>query len=260
MCCIDGEIRSRDLAELLQLKAVVGCLSSSNPCSPRDLVNHLDIGRYCTYNKNKKYCCLRRVMNPINGALLQDALLLLGQRLQVREADPLQLVVCGGSALIALDLISRSTSDVDVVAMVSAEKVLYSPAPFPPVLKDAANEVASLLGLPEEWLNHGPSSDSGGLFQCGLPSGLLQRSHPTDFGDCLRVYFIDRIDQIFFKVYAAADRMGVHVDDLIALDPAPEELVEAALWCMSHDPSEEFRHILISMYQQLGFEDAADDL
>ena len=53
MCYIDGEIRSRDLAELLQLKAVVGCLSSSNPCSPRDLVNHLDIGRYCTYNKNK---------------------------------------------------------------------------------------------------------------------------------------------------------------------------------------------------------------
>jgi len=26
MCCIDGEIRSSDLAELLQLKAVVGML------------------------------------------------------------------------------------------------------------------------------------------------------------------------------------------------------------------------------------------
>ncbi len=45
-------------------------------------------------------------MNPINCTLLQDALLLLGQRLQVKKADPLQLVVCCGSALIAMDLIS----------------------------------------------------------------------------------------------------------------------------------------------------------
>ncbi|MCD4707749.1 MAG: hypothetical protein K8S62_08420 [Candidatus Sabulitectum sp.] len=32
------------------------------------------------------------------------------------------------------------------------------------------------------------------------------------------------------------------------------------LWCMTHDPSDRFRGILISMFEELGYEDAAKRL
>ena len=120
--------------------------------------------------------------------------------------------------------------------------------------------MGSLLELQADWLNYGPSSNSGGLFQTGLPDGLLQRAHQSEYGDYLQVFFIDRRDQVFFKVFAAADRLGVHVDDLVALNPTSEEMEAAALWCMTHDPSDGFRGILISMFEELGYEDAAKRL
>ncbi|RKZ02008.1 hypothetical protein DRQ21_09490 [Candidatus Fermentibacteria bacterium] len=47
---------------------------------------------------------------------------------------------------------------------------------------------------------------------------------------------------------------------LIALNPTSEEMEAAALWCMTHDPSDGFRGILISMFEELGYEDAAKRL
>ena len=199
-------------------------------------------------------------MTALNGKILDEALGILGERLQFKGADPVRLVVCGGSALIALNLVTRSTNDVDVVAMVSENGELFSPVPFPEILAEAVDEVATLLELQADWLNYGPSSNSGGLFQTGLPDGLLQRAHQSEYGDYLQVFFIDRRDQVFFKVFAAADRLGVHVDDLVALNPTSEEMEAAALWCITHDPSDGFRGILISMFEELGYEDAAKRL
>ncbi|MCD6588447.1 MAG: hypothetical protein J7K88_07840 [Candidatus Fermentibacteraceae bacterium] len=199
-------------------------------------------------------------MTALNGKILDEALGILGERLQFKGADPVRLVVCGGSALIALNLVTRSTNDVDVVAMVSENGELFSPVPFPEILAEAVDEVATLLELQTDWLNYGPSSNSGGLFQTGLPDGLLQRAHQSEYGDYLQVFFIDRRDQVFFKVFAAADRLGVHVDDLVALNPTSEEMEAAALWCITHDPSDGFRGILISMFKELGYEDAAKRL
>ncbi len=59
------------------------------------------------------------------------------------------MVVCGGSALIALGLIQRATKDVDVVALMDSERRLVSPAPLPGSLLKAAKEVARDMGLPE---------------------------------------------------------------------------------------------------------------
>lgn len=196
----------------------------------------------------------------LNSLNHEAALSILGGRLRLKDAPTSRLVVCGGSALIAMGLVSRTTDDVDVVALVDAHQQLISPAPFPEYLEESIIEVAILMNLPEHWLNYGPSSDSGGLFQIGLPEGLLARAHRKDYGSHLIAYFIDRIDQIHFKVFAAADRMGVHVDDLVSLDPSPREMENAARWCMTHDPSEEFRMILVSMYEQLGYGDVAERL
>ncbi len=114
-------------------------------------------------------------MTHLNGQTLQEALRMLGERLQVKEADPVRLVVCGGSALIALDLVSRSTVDVDVVAMVSNDGELLAPIPFPAVLSEALDEVATLLGLPSHWLNCGPSRDSGGLLEVHVRAAGIRR-------------------------------------------------------------------------------------
>ncbi len=191
---------------------------------------------------------------------LSRALIMLGERLRLKDTPPVRLVVCGGSALIAMELVSRTTDDVDVVALVDEHQQLIAPVPFPKYLEDSIREVSVLLNLPVYWLNYGPSSDSGGLFQTGLPEGLLNRAHEKDYGSHLTVYFIDRIDQIHFKVFAAADSLGIHVDDLILLKPSDAEMEHAARWCMTHDPSDGFRKILISMYEQLGYRNVAAKL
>lgn len=71
-----------------------------------------------------------------------------------------------------------------------------------PARDRAAALVGRDLGLEPGWLNAGPT----GLLELGLPAGLTDRLIARDYGPALRVSFASRIDQIFFKLYAAADR------------------------------------------------------
>jgi hypothetical protein len=91
----------------------------------------------------------------------------------------------------------------------------------------------------------------------GLPEGLAGRLSSKRINPFLTVHFIDRIDQIHFKLYAAVDRGGYHVEDLIALEPDTEELETAARWAMSHDVSDGFRTVMKDLLEKLGYEDAA---
>ena len=158
---------------------------------------------------------------------LDLALRSLAIRLDQNKAAPVELVVCGGSALILTALVTRTTRDVDVVALLR-HRALCSPAPLPEDLQQAVREVAQDLLLPDTWLNNGPSRDEGGLFQLGLPDGLADRLTPRVYGERLTAHFIGRLDQIYFKLYAAADRGGYHITDLLALQPSDEELAGAA--------------------------------
>lgn len=58
----------------------------------------------------------------------------------------------GGSALLALGLVTRSTQDVDVIALVG-EHGLDEAVPLPQPLVDARDRVARDFGLAESWLN-----------------------------------------------------------------------------------------------------------
>jgi hypothetical protein len=182
---------------------------------------------------------------------------LLSAGLARRDAPPIGLVVCGGAALIATGLRRRTTVDVDVVALMGRDGKLISPVPLPAHLIAAANGVAQEFHLPPDWLNNGPSRDEGGLFQMGLPAGFQDRLHPRDYGTHLTVHFIDRLDQIHFKLYAAVDRGGYHISDLEALHPTDDELAMAARWAMTHDVSEGFRALLRQLLESLGHVDAA---
>jgi hypothetical protein len=161
----------------------------------------------------------------------QTALRLLDGRLEIAQAPNFNLVVCGGTALVATELVMRTTRDVDIVALANDDGELIDPAPLPQALEKAALEVAEDLALPDDWLNNGPSSGEGGIFRLGLPDGFADRLSWERFGRKLTVAFISRIDQIHFKLYAAVDQFGsYHATDLQALNPTDDELLKAVAW------------------------------
>jgi hypothetical protein len=164
-----------------------------------------------------------------------------------------ELVVVGGSALIALGLIDRPTKDVDVVALREAG-VLEKADPLPLELHVARDRVARDFGLQEEWINAGPAS----LIDFGLPQGFLDRVETRRFGQALTIHFSSRFDQIHFKLYAMVDQgAGRHEQDLRALSPTTEELLQAARWTRTHDTSDGFREMLERALRYLGVENAA---
>ena len=195
----------------------------------------------------------------LDNETLNRALRSLAFRLKENGGRPVELVVCGGSALILMGLVTRTTKDVDVVALAKG-RVLYSPDPLPEDITKAAKEVAEDLGLGDNWLNNGPSRGEGGLFQMGLPEGFSHRLHTEKYGSHLTAHFIDRLDQIYFKLYAVVDQGGYHMDDLRALNPASSEMESAARWAMTHDVSDGFAAVLKDFLGKFGYADVADRL
>ncbi len=163
-----------------------------------------------------------------------------------------ELVVIGGSGLLSLGLVDRTTRDVDIVAVRRGEELL-DPKPLPPPLVEARDRVARDFGLPEDWLNAAPAS----LLDFGLPDGFVSRLERRDYGSSLTIWLASRYDQIHFKLYALADQgPGKHEADLRALAPTREELSAAARWTITHDPSEGFRKELLDALAYLGIDDA----
>jgi len=120
-------------------------------------------------------------------------------------------------------------------------------------LARAIGDTALLLGLRSDWLNAGPAS----LAELGLPIGAVKRAVIRDWGS-LRLRLASRIDQISFKLYAAVDQgpHSRHFADLRRLAPTPSELIGAARWARTHDPSDAFRNELIAALADLGAVDA----
>jgi hypothetical protein len=186
--------------------------------------------------------------------MLERALELLGEKLEFDRAAPVSLVVCGGSSLIALGLVERTTKDVDVLALMGDEGRLLPSEPLPEALSRAVSEIAGQLDLFPNWLNGGPTD----LLKWGLPEGFRARLKRRDYGTCLTIWHVSRVDQIHFKVFAATDvGPGRHVDDLLKLNPTKAELMAAARWTLTQDTSEGFVMVLKEMLKELGHEDIA---
>lgn len=158
-----------------------------------------------------------------------------------------------GSGLLALGLITRPTKDIDLLAVGDAG-AMQSADPLPAGLRAARDRVAADFGLPEEWLNGGPTS----LLDLGLPSGFEGRVEWCRYGPALRVVFASRLDQIHFKLYAAVDAggPGKHEADLRRLRPTRDELLAAARWTRTHDPSDGYRDMLVAALEHFGVDDA----
>ncbi len=183
---------------------------------------------------------------------LERALKLLAGHLRLAKTPPVNLVVCGGAALLARRLHLRTTQDVDVLALLDSEAHLHSPLPLPGYLLEAAHDVADTLGLPGDWLNNAPSADAAGLYQSGLPEGLLQRALRRDYGDRLTVWYVGRFDQIHFKLLAAVNAGGRHLEDLRMLGPTAAELAAAAAWMVRRGMTEQQAGALRALLGYLG--------
>jgi hypothetical protein len=186
------------------------------------------------------------MLGPAN---LEEALETLGATLE-RRGMAMGVLAVGGSSLLLLGLIDRPTADLDVIGLV--DKAFYVKAdPIPTPLAEAVRDVGRALGLSETWLNNGPAS----LMDLGLPVGLESRVTVRRYGT-LEVHLPSRTDQIAFKLYAAVDQgpRSKHFSDLVQLAPTADELVEAARWTRTHDPSEGFRSQLLQALAAFGVE------
>lgn len=188
-------------------------------------------------------------MKQIDENVIFQSMTLLGNLMEVRKRPRLHLVICGGSALIALKLVARTTKDVDVLATFE-DGILNCARPLPDWLREDAAAVQVELKLPENWLNDGPADES--LFRLGLPAGVVERLVTKQFGPMLTVSFISRYDQIHFKLYAAADQGGRHFTDLQKLSPVEEELHAAIRWVFTQDDSAAFHQLIAEVLNALG--------
>lgn len=166
------------------------------------------------------------------------------------------LITVGGGSLLLQRLSVRPTRDLDVIAVGNGE-ALRKAEVLPTPLLAAARDVGVAAGVGENWLNAGPA----GLMDLGLPAGFDDRAEVRRFGS-LTLRIASRFDQICFKLYAAVDQAPAskHLDDLRLLEPTAEELVAAARWSMTHDPSEGYRGQLLALLRILGVLDAGSQL
>lgn len=186
---------------------------------------------------------------------VERALTELGRQLALRDADHMAVVCCGASALCVLGLLARRTLDIDAIGLIGTNEEIVSIDGFSPEVNDAIAAAGLSLGLLPGWFNGAASA----VLARGLPDGALERSavQAKAFGPCLTVHFMDRIDLIALKMYAALDpKEGRrHVKDLVEIGPSREELLHGTKWIGSLPSSPAFKQSLHRLLE--GF-DAAD--
>ena len=183
---------------------------------------------------------------------LEAALRALGELLEVRGLH-YEVVLIGGGNLILRGLVTRpTTKDLDLLGEWTADGVKPM-RPMPEPLRIAVVDVARAYGLASDWVNLGPES----LLDLGLPDGFLGRLERHDYGG-LVAWLAGRFDMVCFKLYAAVDQgpRSRHLQDLRELGPGRDELLAAAHWTVTHDPSPGYRSLLVKTLRRLGVEDA----
>jgi hypothetical protein len=191
-------------------------------------------------------------VTSIGRTQLETALRALGELLVARSLH-YEVVLVGGGNLILRDLVTRpTTKDLDLLGSWTTTGV-EPMRPVPEQFQAAVLDVARTYGLASDWINFGPEA----LLDLGLPAGFLGRLERRDYAG-LVTWLAGRFDMICFKLYAAADQgpRSRHLQDLEELGPDQDELLAAARWSRTHDPSPAYRTALVETLRHLGVEDA----
>ncbi|MGK5084447.1 DUF6036 family nucleotidyltransferase [Bdellovibrionota bacterium FG-1] len=131
------------------------------------------------------------------------------------------LIVCGGSALLVVDLIDRTTRDIDVIT-----------PELDTVLKDLATLIGKRHGLEEGWLNNGPAS-----LARDLEPGWKNRTESIFQGVALRLESLGKRDLLASKLFAFCDRDEQDLDDIWGMAPSWSEVESLRNWLLDRDAS-----------------------
>ena len=199
----------------------------------------------------------------IDPSATHPLLIQLNDALALEGADPVEWIICGGSALAILGLVQRTTRDIDVISGWSSAKLeVVRLDRFAPSVERAIDRVADahpeLRASELRWVNLGAS----GLLNFGLPPGCTTRLKRLRIGAHLTLQLPDRIDLITFKLFAAIDpthaRQAVHKSDFRALAPTEDEVRFAIDWVATiPDRNHQLRAELRAFLQELGHDDLA---
>jgi len=174
-------------------------------------------------------------MSELDRDIVHESLILLGELLAERRQRPLHLVVSGGAALLAAGIVTRTTYDVDVIALRGeVDGNIIEAHPLPEFLKECVRDVGEEKRLRPNWLNAATAMlmIDLGRFPANFLDDLIERS----YGDWLRVSFIGRSGQIYLKFYAAVSRNEPRdLGDLRTLAPGATEAEQTARWLITEE-------------------------
>ncbi len=157
----------------------------------------------------------------------------LGEALQDMDSDPIEILVCGGMALIMQGLVVRPTTDIDGIGFIDDEEgslVLRSPD-MQHAFREARERVATANSLGNRWINF----QSRTLIDNGLPEGIVDRAIVRQYGPKLRIRLCSRMDIIALKMWAALDpKRDVDIKDLIGLRVTRDEVEFGARYCLEN--------------------------
>ena len=92
---------------------------------------------------------------------------------------------------------------------------------------------------------------------------MTERWLRREYGPSLTVYFVSRLDQVHFKLLAAADPKAEqrHWEDLAQrIKPMADEVRAAAAWLLGRKTSHWFRGNVRRAVEALGYDDISNDI
>jgi len=171
----------------------------------------------------------------MDARLIREALQAVGDLLSEQDIEE-GIVVVGGAAMALRGFSTRTTGDVDIIARVERPVTninnLTRGEPLPAAVSEAATRVAQDFNLPYDWLN----AVIAHQWDQGLPPRIEDDIEWKTFSN-LYVGLVGRQTLISLKLFAAVDQdvHSVHVQDLIQLEPTPEEWSRAREWVSTQD-------------------------
>lgn len=189
----------------------------------------------------------------MNGDVAEEMLEALGELLEREGLENVDLLICGGMALVLQRFSDRPTRDIDSLGMVverGGALELRKPL-FEADLKLAIERVGTIFGRGKNWLNPGPIS----LHDTDLPDGLVDRAEVRLYGKVLTIRLCSHEDMVLLKMWAACLRSGPDMDDLIEMGATEEEANEGYWWCLGQGAE---KGALLVILKEIGHAEVAE--
>lgn len=179
----------------------------------------------------------------------------LGTALEQQGAEPVDIVVCGGMALILQGIVDRRTRDIDALGLVVEENgVLVLRKPFMgPDFQAAVERIGTVYGEGKHWLSFAARI----LHDTKLPDDLIERAEMRRYGTRLKVRLCSRYDMIHLKMWGAVNRGARDIEDLVEIRTTEAEAGAAAAWCLSEGCQ---RSTLLIVLERIGHGELAKRL